>query len=454
MRKLWLGFTLLALMLSVGVLAAQDMSSIDPSGATVIYWHQYSDGSRQQEAMNELVDEFNASNEWGITVEAIFQGSYGPIEQLMSGAILNRELPNLVAGYSNAAANWNSEGVVVDLEAYYNDPTHGFSGDAAAALNQGILNVGVLANGVRVVWPNQTSAQLLFFNLTMSAELGFDGTPSTLDEFRAIACAAAAHTGPNGEDVQGFPFAGGSSEMESFIIAHGGDIYDGESGLYTFNTPEVIAAFTFVKNLYDDGCGYFYDQRFQNTGDFALYLNPMALSSTAGAPFVIGDINTSVENGGVDLEWVITTMPPVEAGGERAAQVFVPSIAAMISTPEEQLASWLFLKYLAEESSQVLWASRTGYFPTLTGLSDSLSAGDFQQGRGGEKLFPFFQQANDILSDPAVRIYSGPPLASFSPVRGLLGEAYSDVTLNGRDPAEVAEELELAANEWVDELDN
>ena len=147
-------------------------------------------------------------------------------------------------------------------------------------------------------------------------------------------------------------------------------------------------------------------------------------------------------------------MPPVEAGGERAAQVFVPSIAAMISTPEEQLASWLFLKYLAEESSQVLWASRTGYFPTLTGLSDSLSAGDFQQGRGGEKLFPFFQQANDILSDPAVRIYSGPPLASFSPVRGLLGEAYSDVTLNGRDPAEVAEELELAANEWVDELDN
>ncbi len=449
MRKFWLSFTLLALMLSVGVLAAQDISSIDPSGVTITYWHQYSGGATL-EIMGQLAEEFNATNEWGITVEANFQGGYGEIEQAMSGAILNRELPNLAAAYANAAANWNSEGVVVNLNDYYNDATWGFSAEEAAGLNQGILNTGVLANGSRVVWPNQISAQLLFLNLTMAAELGFDGVPSTLAEFRDLACAAAEHTGPNGEDVQGFPFAGGSSEMESFIIAHGGDIYDRETGLYTFNTPEVIAALSFVKGLFDDGCGYFFDQRYQNTGDFALYLNPMALSSTAGAPFVINDINTSVGNGGVDLEWVITTLPPVDAGGERTAQVFLPSISVLVSTQEEQLASWLFLKFLALVESQIIWASNTGYFPTMTGLSDSLSIDTFRN----EAFFPFFQQANDILSDPAVRIYSGPPVASFSPVRGLLGEAYADVTLNGRDPAEVAVELELAANEWVDELDN
>lgn len=449
MRRIWLVFTLLALIGSAGALSAQDMSSIDPSGVTITYWHQYS-GGPSLEIMGQLVEEFNATNEWGITVEANFQGHYGEIEQAMSGAILNRELPNLAAAYSNAAANWNNEGVVVDLNEYYSDESWGFSEEEAASLNQGILNVGVLADGTRVVWPNQISAQLLFFDLTMAAELGFDGAPSTLAEFRELACAAAEHTGPNGEDVQGFPFAGGSSEMESFIIAHGGDIYDPETGLYTFNTPEVIAALSFVKGLYDDGCGYFYDQRYQNTGDFALYLNPMALSSTAGAPYVIGDINTSVENGGVNLEWAITTMPPVEAGGERAAQVFVPSIATLVSTPEEQLASWLFLKFLALAESQIIWSSNTGYFPTMTGLSDSLTIDTFRN----ESLFPYFQQANGILSDPAVRIYSGPPVASFSPVRGLLGEAYSDVTLNGRDPAEVAEELELAANELVDELDN
>ena len=448
LKKVGLLLTLLALTFGAGVINAQDMSGIDPSGVTIVYWHQYSGGATQ-EIMGQLVEEFNATNEWGITVEANFQGHYGEIEQAMSGAILNRELPNLAAAYANAAANWNNEDVVVNLNQYYDDETWGFTEEEAAQLNQGILNVGVAA-GTRVVWPNQISAQLLFFNLTMAAELGFDGVPSTLAEFREIACAAAEHTGPNGEDIQGFPFAGGSSEMESFIIAHGGDIYDAETGLYTFNTPEVIAALSFVKGLYDDGCGYFYDQRYQNTGDFALYLNPMALSSTAGTPFVINDISTSVENGGIDLEWVITTMPPVEAGGERAAQVFVPSISLLVSTPEEQLASWLFLKFLAQTDSQVIWASNTGYFPTMTGLSDSLSIDTFRN----EALFPFFQQANDILSNPAVRIYSGPPVASFSPVRGLLGEAYSDVTLNGRDPAEVAEELELAANELVDELDN
>lgn len=448
LKMVWLLLTLLALTFGAGAINAQDMSEIDPSGVTITYWHQYSGGSTQ-EIMGQLVEEFNATNEWGITVEANFQGRYNEIEQAMSGAILNRDLPNLAAAYANAAANWNNEGVVVDLNSYYADETWGFTDEEAAQLNQAILSVGE-ADGARVVWPNQISAQLLFFNLTMAAELGFDGAPSTLAEFREIACAAAEHTGPNGEDIQGFPFAGGSSEMESFIIAHGGDIYDSETGLYTFNTPEVIAALSFVKGLYDDGCGYFYDQRYQNTGDFALYLNPMALSSTAGAPFVINDINTSVENGGIDLEWVITTMPPVEAGGERAAQVFVPSISMLVSTPEEQLASWLFLKFLAQTDSQVIWASNTGYFPTMTGMSDSLSIDTFRN----EALFPFFHQANDILTNPAVRIYSGPSVASFSPVRGLLGEAYSDVTLNGRDPVEVAEELELAANELVDELDN
>ena len=449
MRKNVLSLTLMILFLGVGLVAAQDMADIDPSGTQIVYWHQYSGGATL-EIMNSLVDDFNASNEWRITVEAVFQGHYGEIEQAMSGAILNRELPNLVAAYANAAANWNNENVVVDLNSFYNDPTWGMSEEEANNLNQGILNTGELANGERVVWPNQISAQLLFFSRTMAEALGYDGLPSTLAEFREIACAAAEFTGPNGEDIQGFPFAGGSSEMESFIIAHGGDIYDGETGLYTFNTAEVIAAFTFVKDLYDNGCGYFYDQRYQNTGDFALYLNPMALSSTAGAPFVIGDIATSVENGGVDVDWVITTMPPLEAGGETAAQVFVPSIALLVATPEEELASWLFLKFLAERDSQIIWASNTGYFPTMLNLSDQITVNTFNN----EALFPFFQQANDILSDPAVRIYSGPPVASFSPVRSLLGEAYSDVTLNGRDPAMVAEELEIAANELVEELDN
>ena len=98
---------------------------VDPSGQTVVYWHQYSDDSSQAETMAALVEEFNSSNEYGITVETIHQGSYGPIQDLMNTAILSGELPNLVAGYANAAAGWANEGVVVDINLLLNSPEWG-----------------------------------------------------------------------------------------------------------------------------------------------------------------------------------------------------------------------------------------------------------------------------------------------------------------------------------------
>ena len=56
-------------------------------------------------------------------------------------------------------------------------------------------------------------------NLEMLAELGFDGPPTSFQEFHDVACAASDMTGPNGEDVQGFPIRVSASDMYSFIIA-------------------------------------------------------------------------------------------------------------------------------------------------------------------------------------------------------------------------------------------
>src|SRR5262245_23644000 len=96
MRKILLLAFLLVL--AFGIVSAQDdLSSVDPSGAHVVYWHQYNDGP-QFDKINEFIDEFNSTNEWGITVEGLPQGSYGDIRELMTAAIVSGETPNLVAG--------------------------------------------------------------------------------------------------------------------------------------------------------------------------------------------------------------------------------------------------------------------------------------------------------------------------------------------------------------------
>ena len=117
--------------LSLGIIQAQNevsYDSVDPSGQTVVYWHQYSDDSSQAITMAALVEQFNSTNEYGITVETIHQGGYGDIEALMNTAILSGELPNLVAGYANAVAGWANEGVVVDINLLLNSPRVGYPG--------------------------------------------------------------------------------------------------------------------------------------------------------------------------------------------------------------------------------------------------------------------------------------------------------------------------------------
>ncbi len=62
-----------------------------------------------------IVEEFNASNEWDITVEAVDQGKYSNLEDAFNAAIQSGDLPDLVTGYTNAMANWYAVDAVVDL---------------------------------------------------------------------------------------------------------------------------------------------------------------------------------------------------------------------------------------------------------------------------------------------------------------------------------------------------
>jgi ABC-type glycerol-3-phosphate transport system substrate-binding protein len=85
---------LVALMFAVGF-AGADVSIPDalPMGLTIDYWHEW-DGA-QADAMTQIIDDFNGSNEWGITVEQVYQGNTGGLIDQLSTGIVSGELPNL-----------------------------------------------------------------------------------------------------------------------------------------------------------------------------------------------------------------------------------------------------------------------------------------------------------------------------------------------------------------------
>jgi ABC-type glycerol-3-phosphate transport system substrate-binding protein len=349
MRKYLLVLLIFSLVFAGAGVYAQggDLSGVDPSGVTITYWHQYNSGA-QQDAMNALIEKFNSENQWHITVNGIAQGNYTDLRNLMTAAIVSGELPNLVAGYQNDAASYYLDDAALDLNPYYNDPTWGYSEADRADLNTNIININVFSayNGAMLAWPNQVSADVLAVNLDMLKSLGFDGAPQDFDTLKAVACAAA-----KAENTQGYPIKLDSSNFESMVASRGGKIF--HDGQYDFTSDAVVQTLTFYKDLYDSGCAYIPESAYGNTDDFALGVNPMALGSSAGVPFII----SGIQNAGLSFNWIVTTTPWTD--NNRTVQIFVPSIIVVPGTPEENLASWLFLKFLTEADSQQAWAKPT-----------------------------------------------------------------------------------------------
>ena len=436
----------LSLALGLGLVQAQsDMNyeGLDPSGQTVVYWHQYSDDSSQAETMAALIEDFNSSNEYGITVESQHQGHYGTIQDLMNTAILSGELPNLVAGYANAVAGWANEGVVVDINLLLNSPEWGIPADEQAMLNFNLLDVNQLDfppfHGMRVAWANQNSLNVFYTNLDIVEALGFERRPpATLAEFEAIACAAGAS-----EMYQGYPLDTGTSHFESFIAAHGGAIYDSDADAYIFESAEVVAALELFTRMLENDCAYLFAERYQNTGDFAIGLTPFAAGSSAGIPFITWDAATAE----MTDEWVVTAFPGAEGVGA-TIQLFVPSQAILTATPEAELATWLFVKYLAGQEAQLAWSGATGYFSIRNDIE--VTEADFTEPR---MPYARFIEVSGILSDESVSVYSSPGLPSYSAVRGLVPNVLAEVVNGDAAAADALAELNMEVAELHADLD-
>ncbi len=302
MRKALLLLSL-ALVLALGITAVSaqdDLENVDPSGQTVVYWHQYQNDSAQGNTMAKIIEDFNANNEWGITVDASFQGNYSQLQDLINAGIISGELPNLVAGYSNAAASFALDNSAVDLTPYLTSAKWGL-GDTPD-INQGLLNADTV-DGQLLAFPNQSSAQVFAYNQTLLSSVGIDAPPTTIDEFKTDACTVANATGANGEDLQGISMTTDASAFESWVASMGGSIY--HDGAFDFSSDAVKATLQMYQDLYNEGCAYSPAEQYGDQTDFNNGVLAFYITSSAGFTYVLGGFNDT----GVTADWGISDLP-------------------------------------------------------------------------------------------------------------------------------------------------
>ena len=408
--------------------------AVDPSGQNIVFWHAMSSGANL-EGMDAVVAEFNDTNMYGITVEAIAQGRQSELETAVNGAITTGELPNLTMGFPNGLVNWYNLGVIAPINDFINDADFGLSADALGAIFAGPYASGTLPDGTQVGIPMHQSAQVIFYNHTWAQELGFDGPPATSAEFREQACAAAeanlADADPDNDGTGGYVYFPDASMVSPWIWAFDGEYLSADGSAYDLNNDVVNEVALFFKDLFDNGCTLF-TPSFPNP-EFAARQALFATSSTAGIPFQASAM-AEAEN---EDTW--GAIPYPGPNGTLTVDAFGQMVGIIETNPEQDLASWIFLSWLTSPETQAKWISYTGYFPSQS-TTDVGSRPDDD---------PIWAGALDLL--PLGK--SEPNLAAHGAVRGAIRDAFFAI-LDADDAdgiAAILDELNDTAAELVAE---
>lgn len=384
-------------------MTSQSDTATDPWAGVVpaqqiVWWHQHT-GEARLEAIQQIVDNFNATNAYGITVAAEYAGGYGEIFNKMLPILNTSDVPDLVVGYQNQLATYQLEDAMFNLDELLDHPTYGLSPADQVDFFPGVLEQDVFSlfdNDRLGISPNK-SMEVLFYNQSWLTELGYSGPPTTPAEFQAMACAAAekpysgatSETGP-----MGYQLSMDASRFASWTFAFGGDVFDKSTNQYTLNSPASVAAMEFLQKMFADGCARVLTENYGDQIDFGNGTLLFAVASSSGIPYYQAAVAS-----GAGHEWSVIALPTTTTTPR--PNVYGATVSIPKSTPERELAAWLFLKHLTSAESQTIWVNASGYFPTrastAAGLTDFFAAN------------PIYKKAFDLLqygmSEPSLPGY-------------------------------------------------
>jgi multiple sugar transport system substrate-binding protein len=413
-----------------------ELAGVDPSGQTVVWWHNHS-GSRE-EKLKAIVDQFNADNECGITVDAQSQGGYGDIREKVNAGIAAGEVPAaLLVGYQNDQAFYQLNGALADFDVFVNDPTWGLTEEEIADFYPSFWEQGQHAafDNQRLGFPPNRSEEMLYYNQSLLEELGFAGPPTTPEEFREIACAAAE---AKGDGTGGYVLRDDASAVAAWTYAFGGDILSEDGTGYVVNGPATVEALTFLQTLYADGCAYFFTEGYPET-QLAARNAVFTQGSSSGIPFYEIAFTTVASDTGSEVDvWGVTAIPHTTP--DPVQNIYGGDVMIPVTTPEQELAAWIFVKWFTSPEIQAQWVAASGYFPTRA--STPVEEYVASQTYGTQ-----WQQALDLLPYGTYE----PQLISYEQVRTRLQEDYNAI-MQGADVQETLDAANEFANQIQEEL--
>lgn len=351
----------------------------------IVWWHQHT-GEEREAAIAQIVSDFNATNEYGITVTAEYAGGYTDIFNKMLPILNTPDVPDLVVGYQNQVATYQLADAMFDMNELINHPVYGLTEEEQADFFPGFFAQDVFSSfdNARLGLAPNRSMEVMYYNMDWLKELGYDAPPATPAEFKEMACKASTtpFSGAKTEGSIGYELSVDTSRFASWTFAFGGDMYDYTNNQFTLNSDAAVEAWTFIQSLFADGCARLVTENYGDQTDFGNGTLLFSVGSSSGLPYYKSAVADAA-----GFEWSVAAIPHTTA--DPVQNVYGASVSIPKSTPERELAAWIFLKYYTSPEVNAMWAKASGYFPVKQSV-----AADFEDVFAAD---PAYKTAFDLL---------------------------------------------------------
>lgn len=395
-----------------------DASEVD--GTTISFWHSM--GGVNGEALDTLVKQFNEENEYGITVDAQYQGEYDDSLNKLKSAQIGNMGADLVQVYEIGTRFMIDSGWIVPMQEMIDGDGYDLS-----QIEPNLAAYYTIDNELYSM-PFNSSTPILYYNKDMFEKAGITEVPDSLEGIGEIG-QQLLDNGGAGEamsmGIYGWFFEQLISKQGLEYANNGNGRKEAATAVAFDENGAAKNILTVWKDLNDKGFAPIVGKGGDaGLADFSAEKSAITLGSTASLKQILQDVNGKFEVG-------TAYFPKVSSSDEGGVSIGGASLWALDNQdPKKLRATWEFIKFLISPESQAYWNAQTGYFPVTVAAQEEET---FKQ---NVAEYPQFQTAIDQLHDSAPE-YAGALLSVFPEARAIV-ESEIESLLNGNEDVDAA----------------
>ena len=395
-----------------------DASEVD--GTTISFWHSM--GGVNGEALDTLVKQFNEENEYGITVDAQYQGEYDDSLNKLKSAQIGNMGADLVQVYEIGTRFMIDSGWIVPMQEMIDGDGYDLS-----QIEPNLAAYYTIDNELYSM-PFNSSTPILYYNKDMFEKAGITEVPDSLEGIGEIG-QQLLDNGGAGEamsmGIYGWFFEQLISKQGLEYANNGNGRKEAATAVAFDKNGAAKNILTVWKDLNDKGFAPIVGKGGDaGLADFSAGKSAITLGSTASLKQILQDVNGKFEVG-------TAYFPKVSSSDEGGVSIGGASLWALDNQdPKKLRATWEFIKFLISPESQAYWNAQTGYFPVTVAAQEEET---FKQ---NVAEYPQFQTAIDQLHDSAPE-YAGALLSVFPEARAIV-ESEIESLLNGNADVDAA----------------